>query len=94
MENRNGKLDGEFFTLTSAQPFILDLNLFSCTPRLRLSSILWVDSYARIVATSDAVPFSLTSFMLCPYIHGLRMWTSFDNTRLQSHPIFSAHGSP
>ena len=35
---------------------------------------VWVDSYAKIVATSDTVPFSLVSFLLFPYIHGLRMW--------------------
>ena len=34
----------------------------------------WVDSYAKIVANSDTVPSSLVSFLLFPYIHGLRMW--------------------
>ena len=34
----------------------------------------WVDSCAKIVATSDTVPVSLMSFLLFPYIHGLRMW--------------------
>ena len=34
----------------------------------------WVDSYAKIVATSDTAPFSLGSFLLFPWIPGLRMW--------------------
>ena len=34
----------------------------------------WVDSHARILATPDAVPFSLISFLFNPYLHGLRMW--------------------